>query len=129
MHANVTFATEISDIQESINNSTAELVDKITTMIGSNELPSSFATINLTPPVVLILQLIEMTMGSVSNILSTFQNLNIPMDPYFILQQYVPYINWDKFKEAGKKYNLKSKTSSSMDNSEGQEGGFSGQRY
>ncbi|MFW6219368.1 MAG: hypothetical protein ACOC33_00740 [bacterium] len=129
VHANVTFATEISDIQESINTSTNELIDKTKFIMGQNNSPTVHAKFNLTPPVVLILQLIEMTMGSVSNILSTFQNLQIPMDPYFILQQYVPYINWNKFKEAGKKYNLKSKTSSSMDNSEGQEGGFPGQRY
>lgn len=111
VHANVTFATEIADIQESINDSTKELVNKIFLLTNPNNSNiDKLATISLTPPTVLILQLIEMTMASVTNILNTFQSLQIPMDPYFLLQQYIPYINWNKFKDAGIKFNLKKDT-------------------
>lgn len=130
VHANVTFATEISDIQESINESLKGLTTKLFYLVDRNESsnPNHDALITLTPPVVLILQLIEMTTSSIGNILSTFQNLEIPADPYYLLQQYIPYIDWDDFKEAAKKYKMENSTNSEMSPNE-EEQGMGGRRF
>lgn len=61
-------------------------------------------TVSLIPPVSLMLQLIEMTLSSVGNIVSTFTNLGLKIDPYYILKQYVPHIDWDEFQTAALKY-------------------------
>ena len=37
-------------------------------------------------------------MSSIGNILGIFQTANIQFDPYYFLEKYVPYINWDDFK-------------------------------
>lgn len=56
------------------------------------------------PPVVLILQLIEMTSGSAQNIISVFQNLQLPIDPLSFLRDYVPFIDWNRFEKTALKY-------------------------
>lgn len=131
VHSNVTFATEISDVQENINNSIIGLTDKLFYLINDNknQSPNAHANITLIPPIVLILQLIEMTTSSIGNILATFQNLQIPTDPFFLLQHYVPYINWDQFREAAKKYDLENQTKSNMNSSQEDEMGGGMGRY
>jgi hypothetical protein len=115
VHANVTFATEIVDIQENINESLNRLVDTIAEIEELGYKPSSYYTVNLIPPIVLILQLIEMTLSSVGNIMGIFQTGNIPFDPYYFLDKYVPYIDWDDFRTASEEYYRKVKVKSDVD--------------
>lgn len=100
VHTNVSFATEITDIQELDTKALNEIIDMVAEIRQFGYKPSDYTTVGLIPPVVLILQLVEMTLSSVGNIAGTFQNMGIAIDPYFFLQQYVPHIDWDKFKQA-----------------------------
>ncbi len=104
IHANVTFATEIVDVQENINESLNNLVDIIADVEDLNYKPSDFYQMSLIPPIVLILQLIEMTLSSVSNIMSVFQSGNIPFDPYYFLEKYAPHVDWVDFKKTSEEY-------------------------
>ena len=115
VHANVSFATEIVDIQENVNAGLVKLMDIIAEVEQFELKPSEFYTISLIPPVVLILQLIEMTMSSVGNIFGIFQTGNIPFDPYYFLEKYVPYIDWTDFKIKSEEYNRKISVKTTLD--------------
>ena len=106
-HANVSFSTEIIDIQENVNSGLSQLIDIIAEFEGLKIKPSDYFTISLIPPISLILQLIEMTMSSVGNILSVCQTANIDFDPYYFLQKYVPHIDWEDFKKHSEEYKRK----------------------
>lgn len=67
-------------------------------------IPSHYLQVTLIPPVVLTLQLIEMTMSSVGNILGIFANAEIPFDPYYFLKKYVPYTDWEDFRKHSEDY-------------------------
>lgn len=99
IHVNISFATEIADIQENINMGLIKLFDIIAEVENKEFQPSKYYKLTLIPPVVLILQLIEMTMGSVGNILGVLQSAGIPYDPYYFLEKYIPYISWSEFRE------------------------------
>jgi hypothetical protein len=98
IHSNVSFSTEIADIQENDNAAITRLVDIIAEVEKLEYQPSKFYTLQLIPPVVLILQLVEMTMSSIGNIFGIFQSAAIDFDPYYFLEKYVPYIDWEDFK-------------------------------
>jgi len=104
VHANVTFATEIVDVQENINEGLNRLVDIVAEVEELDFVPSEYYKISLIPPIVLVLQLIEMTLSSVSNIMSVFQTGNIPFDPYYFLEKYVPHVDWVDFRKASEEY-------------------------
>lgn len=104
VHANVSFATEVIDIQDNTNNALNKLVDIIAEIEEVGFKPSNYYTMSLIPPVVLITQLVEMIMSSVGNIMGIFQTANIQFDPYYFLEKYVPYIEWDDFKEKSEGY-------------------------
>ena len=59
-----------------------DLVDIIAEIRRFPLIPSTYLSVSLIPPVVLILQLLEMTLSSVGNISAVFQSLNLPFDPY-----------------------------------------------
>jgi len=103
-HINQTFAVEISDQQQNDVECVNELVSKIASVAGIEYDPTKYMTVSLTPPVVLIIQLIESTLNSIGNIAGIFRNLEIPVDPYHLLEQYVPQIDWTKFKEKAEQY-------------------------
>ena len=107
IHSNVGFSTEIADIQENENSAINKLVDIIAEVEGIEYVPSKFYTLQLIPPVVLILQLVEMTMSSIGNIFGIFQSSNINFDPYYFLERYVPYIDWSDFKLKSEEYQRK----------------------
>jgi hypothetical protein len=109
VHSNVVFAREVSAYQHVFNDGMTDLVDKIAKVTGEVEIPSQYIAINLMPPTVLLLQLIESTMSSIMNIQNYFQSGNISTDPYYLLKRYVPYIDWDKFEESSEKYTQKKK--------------------
>jgi len=104
VHTNVSFATEISDIQEGISANLTKLIDIIAKIKKYDFVPSNYIQITLIPPIVLMVQLIEMTLSSIGNMFSAFQSMQIPADPYFLLEKYIPYINWDSFKTRAKKF-------------------------
>ena len=120
VHSNVSFATEITDLQEGITKSLTELVDVVAQIRGFPLEPSQYVSVSLIPPVVLILQLLEMTLSSVGNISSVFQSLQLPFDPYFFLQKYVPYVDWDEFKNEALKMGLERRTKTDIRNASGQ---------
>lgn len=99
------FATEVADIQESIQTELNKLIDAIAKKSRFVvEAPTRYMQIALIPPVVLILQLIEMTAGSASNITNIFENLQVPFDPFEFLRQYIPFVDWDDFEEKAMNY-------------------------
>lgn len=128
VHSNVTFATEIADVQENFNDAIKGLTDKIFYLIDGdkNKSPNQHARMILTPPVVLMLQLIEMTISSISNILATFQNLDMDYDPYYFLEQYIPYVNWTEFREAAQKRKLQNQTRDNIGGGEEEDEGPGG---
>lgn len=71
-----------------------------------------------------MLQLIEMSLSSIGNINGIFQTLQTPVDPFFFLQQYVPFIDWDQFKERSAEYALTQQTKTDIDNVNAAESGI-----
>lgn len=106
VHVNLAFATEIADIQESVTKELNRMLDKIAEILEVNITPSDFVEVTMIPPIVLMLQLIEMTAGSANNIIGVFQGLQLPIDPISFLKKYVPFINWDEFEEKAKQYSI-----------------------
>lgn len=104
VHTNVSFATEISDMQEGISANLTRFLDIVARIKGLDYTPSEYVQIALIPPIVLMVQLIEMTLSSIGNMFSAFQAMQIPADPYFLLEKYIPYIDWESFKERAKQY-------------------------
>jgi len=100
VHSNVSFATEIVDIQENINAGLNKLLDIFAEICNFQMVPSDYVSVNTIPPIVLLLQLTEMTITSAGNIMGVFSSANLPFDPYFFLEKYVPYLNWEDFKKA-----------------------------
>lgn len=103
-HINQTFAVEISDQQQNDVECVNKLIKKVANEAGINFDITKYISVTLTPPVVLIVQLIESTLNSIGNIAGIFANLQIPVDPYYLLEQYVPQIDWHSFKEKAEQY-------------------------
>jgi len=120
-HINQSFAVEISDQQENDIQSMNDLIYKVSKVAGLGFDPTKHVSISLTPPVVLILQLIESTLNSVGNIAGIFGNLQIGVDPYYLLEQYVPQIDWKTFKYKAEEYQKKQDAKGSSE--QGQKGG------
>lgn len=99
VHTNVAFATEITDLQEGISAGLNKFLDIVARMKGLDYVPSEYISVQLIPPIVLMVQLIEMTLSSIGNMTSAFQAMQIAYDPYFLLEKYIPYINWETFKK------------------------------
>ena len=106
VHVNLSFANNIADIQESITKEMNRMLDAIAEMVEYDVQPSAFVSVGLVPPVVLMLQLIEMTSGSANNILGVFQSLQLPVDPIGFLKKYVPYLDWEELEEQAKTYSV-----------------------
>ena len=104
VHTNVAFATEIVEIQEGISAGLTKFLDIVARHKKLKYIPSQYISIQLIPPVVLMVQLIEMTLSSIGNMAGAFQSMFIPIDPYFLLEKYIPYIDWESFKERAKQY-------------------------
>jgi len=122
VHVNVTFATEVIAIQTGLNDGLTKLIDRIADILGFSEKPSTYNTLSLKVPVVLLLQMIETIMSSVTNIQQNFQASQIDFDPVYLLKLYVPSLDWDDFLKAGREFKLLKK-STPPDLQDGQ-GGF-----
>jgi hypothetical protein len=114
VHTNVAFATEIVDIQEGISAGLTKIVDIIAKHSKMEIVPSDYISLQLIPPIQLMVQLIEMTLSSIGNMTSSFQTMQIPFDPYFLLEKYIPYIDWDSFKKKAKTYKTNQDTESDL---------------
>jgi hypothetical protein len=136
---NQNFATEISNHQDndiqSLNILLTKIFKELKTFDESNtnedtntkdtnnkKLPTDYIHISLIPPITLLLQLIEGTLQSVGNISGIFNSLQIPVDPYYLLEQYVPHIDWEKFKEKANDYKLKNSLKSNKEDGGGGRG-------
>lgn len=106
VHINVTFATEVVGIQNVINKGLTELNDKIANILNIDEAPSQYIKTGLKPPVVLLLQMLESIMASLSNIQQSLQASNIEFDPYYLLKRFVTSIDWDEFSEEANEYKI-----------------------
>lgn len=104
VHTNVAFATEIAELQEGISKGLTKFLDIVARNKNLGFVPSEYVQIQLIPPIVLMVQLIEMTLSSIGNMTSAFQSMAIPFDPYFLLEKYIPYIDWESFREKAKIY-------------------------
>lgn len=104
VHINLSFATEITEYQEHNSDLLMKILDYIASLVEYPIKPSEYIVVTMVPPVVLILQLIEMTSSSAQNIISTFQNLQLPIDPIGFLREYVPFLDWNKFEKAALKF-------------------------
>lgn len=100
VHANISFATDIIDFQEAISDNINELIRIIAHEKGLEVDPTQYFKIKLIPPTVLILQTIESTISSVSSIVGSLKSMGLDdnIDSFDLLEQYVPYVDWDKFK-------------------------------
>ena len=94
IHTNIQFATTISSIQQTINTSVTDLMDRVSLDVGFDEPMSEYVKISLVPPVSLTLQLVESTITSVSNIQRVFMEMPVlrDADPVYLLRRYVPYL-------------------------------------
>jgi len=126
VHTNIAFATEISDIQEGISAGLTKFLDIIAEIKKLDYKPSKFVSIQLIPPIVLMVQLIEMTLSSIGNMSSAFQAMQIPFDPYFLLEKYIPYINWEAFKQRATEYKTRMDTEADLNASNPPPGGVPG---
>ncbi len=106
VHVNLSFANQIADVQESITKELNRMIDSIAEVLEYPVQPSAFISVGMVPPVVLMLQLIEMTSGSANNILGVFQGLQLPVDPIGFLKKYVPYLDWEELEEQAKTYTV-----------------------
>lgn len=97
-------------MQDGISQGLTKFLDIIAEINKFEYVPSEYVAIGLIPPIVLMLQVIEMTLSSIGNISGVFQTMQMPIDPYFLLEKYVPYIDWDSFKVRAEKYMSETKT-------------------
>lgn len=125
IHINSNFANEISTIQNIINTELKEFIDRIGSIIGFKEKPSDFIEISLIPPILLILQVLESSMNSVSNIHRTLKDFEaFDIDPTYLLNLFIPYIDWNDFIEKGRTWKIKNDSMKPDGGDDDEFGGF-----
>ena len=110
-------------MQDNDNSGLNKIIDIIAKESGLSFTPSKCNEIALIPPVALLLQLIEMLMASTGNIIGSFTNIGVDFDPYFLLENYIPHMDWNRFKKAA---DHKKNKQSVTDSIEGIKNGGSG---
>jgi len=101
-------------MQEGVSANLTKFIDIVAKINKLDFVPSEYIQIALIPPIVLMVQLIEMTLSSIGNMFSAFQAMYIPADPYFLLEKYIPYIDWESFKERAKQYAVEIDTENNL---------------
>jgi hypothetical protein len=105
INVNITFATEISTIQGVVSDGINEICNKVVGNYMKNFRTNNYINLEFNPPIILMLQLLETTSSSVGNILQTLSTIpGLKIDPLFLLKQYIPYMDWDAFENAGNKF-------------------------
>ena len=126
VHTNINFATEIAELQEMINRSLNELMDAVAEILNVGYVPSKYIKLGLIPPNVLVVQLIEMTMGSIGSIAGVLQQIGLKIDPYYLIKKYVPHFDIDELKKASGHKELDDTTKQQMGGQPGASQGFGG---
>ena len=121
VNANISFANDIAVMQDIVTDALSDLINKISAVFFNPDddlyEPCRYVKISLTPPVILMLQLIESTVSSIGNIFQTFQSISgVRVDPYYLLERYMPYIDWKAFKDAANKFKVETTTSGDEEN-------------
>lgn len=115
-HINITFATTVIEYQYVFNKGINQLIDKICMECGLEYKNSDYKELALIPPIILILQLLESTVSSVNNVINSLNGMQIASDPYYLLKQYIPHMDWDAFKQASDLYSMEKETKDGMKN-------------
>lgn len=105
VHINVTFAAEIINIQQVINESMNSILLNVANICGVKNIDSHI-TLTLRPPIILLLQMIETIMGSISNIQQNLQSTNVSFNPFYLIKKFIPTIDWDEFSDEAVEYEL-----------------------
>jgi hypothetical protein len=114
VNVNSSLAYEISSMQHVFNEKLLDLIDRIAELTNFNDKPSKYIIIQLLPPTVLMLQIVESTLVSVGNIFGVFKDVpGITLNPLSLLKRYVPYIDWDNMLREGEILTVKNKVISS----------------
>jgi hypothetical protein len=119
VNINITFANEIISLQYTINQMMEELFDEIGKILGLEYQITSIVKPRLKPPVILLLQMLESVLSSITNIQQAFTQSGVPYDPYYILNKYVPQLDWEEFKDAAEAYNVKKKATAGEEEQSG----------
>lgn len=123
VHANIAFCNEIINYQEEVNENINSIINIVAGIKGLSYNPSDYSRASLLPPTTLILQVIESTLSSVGNISGVFQNLKVDFDIDYFLSNYVPHIDWDRFKKEAEYSKTKDETKKDLGGGEDQGGG------
>lgn len=111
VHANISFANEIMSVQSEVNNVIMSTLDRAAKASGHDPI-SDYLTVSLTPPMVLMLQVIETVMASFTTVYSTIHDtMGMTIDPVSTLEQFVPYADWRAILEQGKLFEQEKKVS------------------
>jgi len=122
VHANISFANEIIGVQTEVNEKFNDLLVEAGRILGKDKIAESI-TFSLTPPMVLMLQVIEATMQSFGTVYSQLKDtMEIKTDPVQMLNKFVPYANWKEIIDAGKVF--ENKKAASKDPAAADAGGF-----
>jgi hypothetical protein len=110
VHANVALATEISNVQHNFNVSINSVIDRISEIVGLQK-PSKNIEVTLYPPAILQLQMIELSITSVTNLINILSEMkSVHINPITLLKKYIPFIDWDEIIKESDMLNQKEKT-------------------
>ena len=108
VNVNIIFATKIDTFQTFINEALETLVNGVLKQlfILNNKKQeavslSRYVDIKLNPPLVLVLQHLESTLSSATNIINLLNQASIPVDPVWMLKRFIKIIDWDAVKQSG----------------------------
>ncbi len=111
VNVNIIFATKIDSFQTFINESLEELVNGVLRqlfILNGKKYEfvsiSKYIDVKLNPPLVLVLQHLESTLSSATNIINLLNQVNMPADPTWMLKRFIKIIDWDAVKQAGLKF-------------------------
>jgi hypothetical protein len=130
VHANVVFANDISAVQKVFNDNLTKMAARVSEIIGFKSAGSVIENIqiSLIAPTVLVLQAIEASINSISNIQRIFAEIpEIDVDPLYLLKRYSPMIDWDEFEKEAQDFKQRKQVSvPAATNTGGQFGGGGG---
>jgi hypothetical protein len=129
VQVNVQFANLINSYQTVLNERVSLFVDNIFKIIldYNNIDPdifmlSRYIEFKLVPPTLLVLQHLEGTVSSVTNLTNLLTQQGIQVDPVWFLDKFIKIVDWKAVQQAGEEYNNKKQ----IENAQGQSGGGMG---
>jgi len=110
VQVNINFANTINSFQDLGNDAIENLLSNVFNLIlEKNKVDtkvnlSSFVDIKLNPPLILTLQHLEGTVSGVSNLINLLTNMNVPVDPVWMLKRFIKVVDWETVQKEGQKY-------------------------